>query len=350
MNGGAGSFEINLGVVQPIDISGKFGLEERQAILALETRRVGMESVMNGLLANAEVKYWSAVFAVPNTVLQKDILRRREENKRIAERKYELDLVPRLDVIRADALVIASEALAAQAEMEIMNILAEMAVMTGGRKVEPIGALLPPLSADEDFSLDADIERRPDVRAAALGLREAATAADLAAREMSPTLEASASWIPYSDTSGSGSSRTGEIETSLCLSIPIQDGGAAKSSKSAAAARIQSAEAYLEHIRGTARMEITTARNNRELAVITERMKRSEMEKSNEELRITELMYQEGMGAQIDLINAQTENQRARSEHLEAVKDIYVSIARLREAAGDYAAKFRDAGPGAAQP
>jgi outer membrane protein TolC len=335
-----GGIEINLGVVQPIDISGKFGLEERQAVLSLEMRRVEMEGAVNGLLADAEERYWSAIFAAENTALQKDILRQREENRRIAEWRCDLDLAPRLDVIRADALVSASEAVVAQAEAELLNILAEMASMTGGRAVEPVGSLPYQQYYEEDSGFDADLERRPDVRAAVLSLRDAATARDLAAREMSPTLEASASWIPYSDTSGSGSSQTGEVEASLRLNIPILDGGAAKSSASAAAARIQSAEARLKHIRETAGMEIAVARNNRNLAVVTERAKRSEVEKSNEELRVTELMYREGLGAQIDLINAHMENQRARSEHLTAVRDICVSAARLRRAAGDYAARF----------
>jgi outer membrane protein TolC len=61
------------------------------------------------------------------------------------------------------------------------------------------------------------------------------------------------------------------------------------------------------------------------------------VERSDEELRITELMYNEGMGAQIDLINAQTENQRVRTDYLNAVNGMYAAIVEFRKAIGDYA-------------
>jgi outer membrane protein TolC len=335
-----GGFEIKIEIVQPIDISGKFGLKERQAALSVEMRHAGMEDAVNSLLADAEERYWSAVFAEENIALQRDVLRRRLEGKRITERKYDLALVPRLDVIRADALVIGAEALTAQAETERLNILAEMALMAGGRVVEPMETLSVPSLSEDDSAIDTSIEFRPDVRAAKLALREASITRDLAAHEMSPSLEASASWAPYAEPSGSSSPQGGEIEMSLRLSIPILDGELSKLHKYSATARIQSAEASLKHIRGVAAVEITAARNNRDLAVVTELAKRSEAERSNEELRITELMYREGMGAQIDLINAHVENQRSRTEYLEAVKNMHVSSVRLRKAAGDYAAKF----------
>ncbi|MBQ7217642.1 MAG: TolC family protein, partial [Synergistaceae bacterium] len=60
-------------------------------------------------------------------------------------------------------------------------------------------------------------------------------------------------------------------------------------------------------------------------------------ERSEEELRITELMYAEGMGAQIDLINAQTAYQAVRTEYLDAIRGMYVARVALRQALGEYA-------------
>ena len=47
-------------------------------------------------------------------------------------------------------------------------------------------------------------------------------------------------------------------------------------------------------------------------------------------------MYAEGMGAQIDLINAQTAYQAVKTEYLDAVKNMYVALVALRQAIGDY--------------
>ena len=64
--------------------------------------------------------------------------------------------------------------------------------------------------------------------------------------------------------------------------------------------------------------------------------KKRQVECAEEELRITELMYSEGMGAQIDLINAQTAYQGVRTQYLNSVKEMYVALVQLRRAIGDY--------------
>ena len=76
--------------------------------------------------------------------------------------------------------------------------------------------------------------------------------------------------------------------------------------------------------------------NNWRNASAAEKDKQRQVERSEEELKITELMYSEGMGAQIDLINAQTAYQAVRTEYLDAVKNMYVALVALRKSIGDY--------------
>jgi outer membrane protein TolC len=99
---------------------------------------------------------------------------------------------------------------------------------------------------------------------------------------------------------------------------------------------IQAAESNLEALREQTRRDITVAMNNWRNAAASEQDKKRQVERSEEELRITELMYSEGMGAQIDLINAQTAYQAVRTEYLDAVKNMYVALVALRKAIGDY--------------
>jgi outer membrane protein TolC len=331
---------VGVGITQPIDISGKLGIEDARAILSHEAARVEWERSVNDLLAEAEESYWSAVCAGENEALQADILWRRRENRRIAEERYRQDLAPKLDVIRADALVQAAGALVAGASAERRNMLAAMTSLAGGAAAEPTEALSAPSLPEGYADLGEAFERRPDVRAAKLAVRMAAADRDIASREMSPTLAASAGWTIFSDPSDSSSPQMGEATAALRLVIPILDGGASKYKNLTAIASVQSAEAALEHVMDTARYEYITAVNGWNQASATERAKRSEVEMSNEELRITELMYREGMGAQIDLINAQIENQRIRTDYLTAVRDMHIAIVRIQRSVGDYAAKF----------
>ena len=99
----------------------------------------------------------------------------------------------------------------------------------------------------------------------------------------------------------------------------------------------QAAEANVQAIENTARTDLIVAQNNWETAEALEKAKKRQVERSDEELRITELMYNEGMGAQIDLINAQTENQQVRTDYLNSIQGMYGALVELRKAVGDYA-------------
>ncbi|MDR3255491.1 MAG: TolC family protein [Synergistaceae bacterium] len=334
---GESAADLRLTFVQPIDISGKFGLEERQEILAYEMKRAEFARSVNELLASAEESYWSAVFAGENALLQRELLKGRVENLRIAEEKFRLGLVPRLDVVRAEALVVASRTNLAEADAETSNIMAAMALMAGVG-VEPAAALESPMTSPDFNAPDSDaaLEERPDVKCAALAVRVSDVAVKLAAKGMAPALEVSASWVLFSDPSASSSPQSGELEAVVRLSLPILDNGA-KFEKLKTETLKQAAEVSLKHAIETAKMELAVSENNWNRAVALERGRGIEVEKSNEELRITELMYREGMGAQLDLINAQIENQRVRTDYLGAVKEKRVAIVQMRRAVGGYA-------------
>ena len=127
-----------------------------------------------------------------------------------------------------------------------------------------------------------------------------------------------------------------QVGGSLVFSVPITDGNATKYKVFNADRLIQAAEANLLALREQTRRDITVAMNNWRNASAAEQDKQRQVERAEEELRITELMYSEGMGAQIDLINAQTAYQAVRTEYLDAVKNMYVALVAMRKAIGDY--------------
>jgi outer membrane protein TolC len=122
----------------------------------------------------------------------------------------------------------------------------------------------------------------------------------------------------------------------LSLNIPLVDGNATKYGALNMDRLAQAAEASLSSVEIATEVDLKVARNNWEKAAALEQDKKRQVERSDEELRITELMYNEGMGAQIDLINAQTENQRVRTDYLNAIQGMYIAIVDLRKAVGDY--------------
>ena len=330
----AGNLALRLS--QRIDISGSYKLDEQQNILGYEVSRANFDNTVNTLIAAAEETWWSAVLAHENVKLQREILTQRSENHRITMEKYNQELVPRLDIVRSDAQVVEAGSLVKNAETTYLNLLAELSLMAGGLDVEPVEAELQVPVFDVALNFDDALEYRPDVKAAKLNLERAKLVKKLTAKGLSPTLDFAFQFTPWSDPEAFTTPNHKQAGASLTLTLPITDGNTTKYKVMNTDRLIQAAEANLKALEESTRRDITVAINNWRNAAAAEQDKKIQVERSEEELKITELMYNEGMGAQIDLINAQTAYQAVKTEYLDAVKNMYVALVALRKAIGDY--------------
>ncbi|MBQ9418878.1 MAG: TolC family protein [Synergistaceae bacterium] len=325
-----------LRLTQRIDISGSYKLDERQNILGYEVSRANFDNNVNTMIAAAEQTWWSAVLARENMKLQREILLQRAENHRVTMEKYNQELVPRLDIVRSDAQVVEAGSLVKNAETTYMNLLAELSYMAGGLDVEPVEEELQVPSFDVALNFEDALKYRPDVRAAKLTLERAKLVKSLTAKGLSPTLDFAFQFTPWSDPETYATPNSKQAGASLTLTVPISDGNTTKYKVLNADRLIQAAESNLEGLKEATRRDIAVAMNNWRNAAAAEHDKKIQVERSEEELKITELMYSEGMGAQIDLINAQTAYQAVKTEYLDAVKNMYVALVALRQAIGDY--------------
>lgn len=331
----AGNLALRL--TQRIDISRSFTLNEQQNILGYEVSRANFDSNVNALIAAAEQTWWSAVLARENMKLQREIVLQRTENHRVTMEKYNQELVPRLDIVRSEAQVVDAETTAKNAETTYMNLLAELSLMAGGLDVEPVDEELQVPEFDVAMSYEEALINRPDVRAAKLNLERAKLVKKLTAKGLSPTLDFGFQVTPWADPETSTTPNNQQAGASLTLTLPITDGKQTKYRTINTDRLIQASEANLKALEESTRRDITVAINNWKNAAAAEQDKQRQVERSEEELRITELMYAEGMGAQIDLINAQTAYQAVRTEYLDAIRGMYVALVALRQAIGGYA-------------
>ena len=331
----AGNLALRL--TQRIDINGSYKLDEKQNILGYEVSRANFDNNINTLIAAAEETWWSAVLARENMKLQHEILLQRSENHRVTVEKYNQELVPKLDIVRSEALVVEAESLEKNAETNYLNLIAELSLMAGGLDVEPALEDLKVPEFNVALNFEDALEYRPDVRAARLNLERAQLVRKLTAKGMSPTLDFAFQFTPWSDPESYATPNNLQAGASISLNLPITDGKATKYRVMNTERLIQASEANLEAVKEQTRRDIAVAMNNWRNASAAEHDKQRQVERSEEELRITELMYSEGMGAQIDLINAQTAYQAVRTEYLNAVRNMYVALVAMKKAIGDYA-------------
>jgi outer membrane protein TolC len=124
-------------------VSGVYGAQERQLLLQYNGLASDHLALVNNTLAAAESLYWQSFIARQNIFLQRGILNQRKEDLRITEEKFRQQLIPRLDVVRAQAKVEEAESLVVEAESAYRNTLAQMATLAGGTDLEPKEESLP---------------------------------------------------------------------------------------------------------------------------------------------------------------------------------------------------------------
>ncbi len=333
--GERGNYAVSAAVTHRFDVSGVYGAQEKQLLLQYNGLASDHMALVNNTLASAESLYWQSFIARENISLQRGILNQRKEDLRITEEKFKQQLIPKLDVIRAQAKVEEAESLAVEAESSYKNTLAQIATLAGGLDLEPAeeSLLVPFLSVKA--GIEEAVARRNDVRSAETALDRARVLKTLAAKGMSPTLEGSAGYTILTD-NDNASPMEKEFLLSLNLSVPLYDGGKTKEDVLDKEKTIEAAEGTLQSRKDQVKEDVVKALNQWGKAVAVESSKRKQVARSDEELNITQIMYKEGMGAQIDLLNAQVDNQRVKTEHLTAIKEMYLALVSLKQAMSEY--------------
>lgn len=330
-----GRYNISLGVTHRFDLSGVYAAQEWQMKLQHNVLAANHGVLVNRVLSGAERLYWSSFIARENVGLQKSILAQRKEDLRITEEKFRQHIIPKLDVIRAEAKVQEASSLVVQAESGYRDTLTQLATLAGGKTVVPRDdpLLVPELSVQ--VGVDEAIGKRNDIRALELSLEREKVLKTLAAKGMAPVVKGSAGYS-FLNNSKTRIPNENEFILELSLSIPLYDGGKTKEDVAEKEKTIEAAEESLRAGRNQVREDIFTALTQWEASVAVEANKRAQVDRSNEELAITQLMYKEGLGAQIDLLNAQVDNQRVRTEHLNAIKEMHLALVSLKQAMSAY--------------
>ena len=326
---------LQVALTQPLDLSGRYSLEERHALLTYSVALSDHGERVNDLLGRAEEVYWSATMARRQVALQEEILDERRETLRIVEERFRQGLVPRLDVLRSSTRLKEQESFLVRAEADLRDDLSRLSTLVGGGDVTPQeGTISLPLPMEADYGLAR--RQRPALLALDGAVELRRLERTLAAKGMAPLLDGSVAYTALADPEAATLPERGEMVLRLDLSLPLGDGGRTRADRARAEASLASAQSALRAAEKALTEELDLARNRWDRATALADSAREQVLQADEELRVTALMYEEGYGSQLDLIMAQTEQQRARMEELNAIREMYLSLVDLRRAMGIY--------------
>ncbi|HPE65273.1 MAG TPA: TolC family protein [Synergistales bacterium] len=328
-----GDQQADLSLSHRVNLSGAYGLQERDLLLGVEILRNQYADAVNERLAFAASAYRQAVMAALNREAMEQIVEKRRESLTITKEKFDKELVSLLELLRAQSQVDDGEAFLLQARQKYEQQLVEMSALAGGAPAIPSVAL-PELGGmnlvvDEEKAWD----NRPDVAALLLSKERASVQRSLAAKGLSPFVDLSVGLRVLEDHIFP-QERGGEVFVRAVLTVPLADGGKTSNSTEAATLMLRKAEYELAARRDSLKREADMVRErwNRALEIVA--IRRRQAERADKELEIAELMYREGMGSQLDLINAQEADQKSRTEFLSAVQELWLVLAEADRVMG----------------
>jgi len=330
-----GDQQADLSLSHRVNLSGSYGLQERDLLLGVEILRNQYADAVNERLALAASAYRQAVMAALNREAMEQIVEKRRESLTITKEKFDKELVSLLELLRAQSQVDDGEAFLLQARQKYEQQIVEMSALAGGAPTIP--TIAPPELDGAPLVVDEEKAwgNRPDVAALLLSKERASVQRSLAAKGLSPFVDLSVGLRVGQDYASSyAEERTGEVFVRAVLTIPLADGGKTSNTTEAAALMLRKTEYELAARRDGLKREADLVRERWTRALEIVAIRRRQAERADKELDIAELMYREGMGSQLDLINAQEADQKSRTEFLSAVQELWLVLAEADRVMG----------------
>jgi outer membrane protein TolC len=330
-----GDRQMDLSLSHRLNLSGSYGLQERDLLLAVEMLRTQYADAVNERLALAASAYRQAVMAALYREAMERIVVQRNESLLVTKEKFDKEMVSLLELLRAQSQVDDGETLLLQARRNYEQQLVEMSALAGGTRIDP--NIVPPDPKGLELSVDATKawESRPDVAALLLSKERALVQRSLAAKGLSPFIDISVGVrVAQNFTSPFAEDRVGEVFVRAALTVPLADGGKTANNTAAAGMMLRKVEYEIGSKRDSIQREVDLVKERWSRALEIAAIRRRQAERTDKELEIAELMYREGLGSQLDLIGAQEAFQKSRSELIAALQELWLILAEADRVMG----------------
>ena len=284
--------------------SGQIQYAVRQAEASLKAARLALDAVRQDVAQNVGLAYVSVLRAERTVAQREQTVRLNQELVRLAEGQFRAGVVPRADVVRAQAGLAAAEGDLIAARNAVDQSKAALNATVGLSPMAPIAVAQPqPVPALTVAAADLArlVEDRPEVKRALAEIEaaEAALALVQAGNGLRVTLSGSAtqSFAPGTTTS---------YAITSTVSLPVADAGRLQAQVTEATANLAAARARIETTRLTVQQQAVTAL----LSILDARARivsaRAQLAFAQESLRLAQGRFAAGAGPLLEVTDAQT--------------------------------------------
>ncbi len=312
--------------------SGQIGHAVRQAEASLKAARLALEAMRQDVANGVAQAYVNVLRAERTLALREQVVAQNRESLRLAEGQFRAGVVPRSDVVRAQAGLAAAEGDLLAARNAFDQTVAALNVATGQAPFAPM-AVAPapavPRLTVTPAGLPALVEERPEARRvlAEIEAAEAALALAQAGGGLRMTLDGRVAhaFAPTTQTIYS---------LGTTISFPLSDAGRVAAQVAEATANLASARERIQSVRLALQQQALVAY----LAILDARARiasaRAGLEFAQESLRLAKGRYAAGAGPFLEVVDAQTALVAAEVTLARAEFDELAAVLSLRYALG----------------
>ncbi len=331
----------SLSVNQVLYDFGRTGNTRDAARSALRAAEFDEQRVVQDTVLNVKQAYYALLAARKLVLLSRKTSEQAESHLKQAEAFFRSGSKPRFEVTRVEVEVNNAKLSMINAKNNVrlrtIGLYNAMGIDPGG-DVELEDVLSAPVSIPTmEQAMTEALKNRPELLKADADIQAARARISAEEANYFPTLSAHGS---YNWASGSTSMGTIQINTQdnwnagILLSVPLFEGGLTQGKVGEARADLRALEAQGQTFRRSVLIELNQAFADIESAAARIAVMESLLKKAGESLELAQGRYAAGVGAYIEITDAQVASVNAETDHVQALYDYQLAAARFFKAMG----------------
>lgn len=331
------SYSGNITVSETLYAGGKYQAYKKEAQLGVEIADSSVADTEERVIYDLYSLFYNVLFGKENVKTAEDALSYAENYVEEMKKRQEVGLATSLEVTRAEKLLVTSRKnlVSAKNSLESNKVsLFELLKLQDGQFSSVEGDLsYTPFAGDQQASLTKALEQRPDLKSARGEVEIQEQEIRVAQSGLRPTVSISGSW-EYDDPATTSSGENDEWSASLNIDFPVFDSGITKGYVAQERATLEQTKQALIANEEAVRAEVAKAYLDLDTTARTVEEARKNLELAKESLRLAEVGYREGVGIQLDVLDARSELTDARTLYSQAVRDHELALAYLFKVEG----------------
>ena len=332
----AASYGVSL--TQTLDFSGIIRTGINAAKIDAQSAKLNASGTRNDVVFQTKLAYYDVLRSEELLAVSQEAMKNAETRKRTAQALVDTGIASKVDILRADASISASQQsiITAQNTIQvtksIVNRIIGVDINSPLDVVKPDEATLV-LDSYETY-LNEALANRPEAAIASKNINVSKLRYKLAKSGMAPSVMLSgAAQID----SINNAAQDKNASVGLAVVFPFSDGGATRGRQEQAKAGIESAKIAEEDTKAAIALQLKIAYVRIQNAAEKLATATKELDQATESLRLSHSRYGEGMSSQVELSDAELAFTQAQTNVVNARYEQLGSQAELERAIGRYA-------------